>query len=175
MRDWKKGRGRLTFLFLIAIFALCLPAGASAAQIYTDTVNGLEYHYTSTDGRFAGTASGSLAGLWTVNVQHSPLCLSCTPTATINGGSFTIGTTLNFVPTPVTGSITSGTIRVIKRGASCTKQTFLIQGNLDSVGQGQGDTGSGTMNATLTHYRRSILGRCVTYAAGVSGTLNLNF
>lgn len=174
-RGWKTGRGKFSLPFLVAIVALCVPAGATAAQTYTDTVNGYEYYYTSTDGRFAGSASGPLAGVWNVNVQHSPLCLSCTPTATISGGNFMIGTTLNYVPTPVTGRITSGTIRVIKRGTACTKQTFLIQGDLDSVGQVNGNTGSGTMTATLTHYRRSVLGRCVTYGASVSGTINLSF
>src|SRR5262249_16041389 len=159
-------------LVLVAITALCAPISASAAQTYTDTINGLEYSHTSTDGRFAGTASGALAGLWNVNVKHSPLCLSCTTTATITPGGFTIGTTRRNTPTPVPAPIAAGTIHVVKRGASCTKQTFLIQGDLDSVGQvGQGDNGSGTMTATLIHYRRSVLGRCVTYAAGVSGTI----
>jgi hypothetical protein len=175
LKVWKPGRARVSLLVPVAVIALCLPISASAAQTYTDTINGFEYSYTSTDGRFAGTASGFLAGLWSVDVKHSPLCLSCTTTATITGGSFTIGTTLNFIPSPVTGRIASGTIHVVKRGASCTKQTFLLQGDLDSVGRGQGPNGSGTMTATLTHYRRSVLGRCVTYAAAVSGTINLNF
>ena len=173
MRQWKTGLAKLALLLLVGIVPLGVPMGASAAQTYTDTVSGLEYHYTSTDARFAGTASGALAGLWSVDVQHSPLCLSCMPTATISGGSFTIGTTLSYVPTPITGRIVSGTIRVIKRGEFCTNQTFRIQGDLDSVGQGA--TGSGSMTATLTHYRRSLLGRCVTYGASVSGTINLNF
>jgi hypothetical protein len=34
-------------------------------------------------------------------------------------------------------------------------------------------SGSGAFNVTLTHYRRSIFGRCVSYSASVRGTLSL--
>ena len=33
--------------------------------------------------------------------------------------------------------------------------------------------GSGTMSVRLTHYRRKILGRCITYGASVAGTVSL--
>ena len=61
---------------------------AFAAQSYTDTVSGHEYYATSTDGKFAGTATGSLPGTWNADVQHTTLCISCSTTATITGGSF---------------------------------------------------------------------------------------
>src|SRR5439155_12647740 len=74
-------------LIVLAACALGLPAGASAAQSFSDTITGHEYYATSTDGRFAGSAAGSLSGDWHADVQHTPLCISCTATATISGGS----------------------------------------------------------------------------------------
>jgi len=43
------------------------------------------------------------------------------------------------------------------------------------VGSWNRGAGSGAFTATLTHYRHSILGHCITYAASVSGTLSLSF
>jgi hypothetical protein len=75
---------------LAAAFARGLASGAAAATTYTDTISGYEYYATSTDGKFAGTASGPLPGSWVADVQHTPLCLSCATTATITGGSFSL-------------------------------------------------------------------------------------
>ena len=72
----------------LAVIALCITASAVAANTYSDTISGYEYYFTSTDGRFAGSASGALPGSWNADVQHTPLCLSCTPTATITGAAF---------------------------------------------------------------------------------------
>jgi hypothetical protein len=168
-------RLRTITLLATALFALAIPAGASAAQSYSDTISGHEYYATSTDGRFAGTASGALPGNWNADVQHTKLCLSCTPTATITGGSFALATVLGGVPTLVTGTFTGGTVQVVDKGANCTNQTFSVNGILGSVGPWYRGQGSGTFAATLTHYRTSILGSCVTYGASVNGTLNLSF
>jgi hypothetical protein len=168
-------RLRATTLIGIAALALAVPAVASAAGTYNDTISGHEYYYTSTDGRFAGTASGALPGGWNADVQHTKLCLSCIPTATITGGSFSLATALRGVPTPVTGRFTGGTVQVINKGTDCTNQTFAVDGLLGSVGPWSSGHGSGTFRATLTHYRRSILGSCVTYGASVTGALSLSF
>ena len=163
-------------LILVALVVLAVAAPQSAlAATYGDTVSGYEYYATSTDGRFAGTASGSLPGAWNANVQHTALCISCTPTATITGGTFALSTTLHSVPTVVTGKFTGGAINVTNVGTGCTKQTFAIKGKLTHVGPWNQGVGSGTFTATLTHYRHSILGHCITYAASVSGTLSLSF
>jgi hypothetical protein len=168
---------RLRTITLIgaSMLALATPVGALAAQTYNDTISGHEYYYTSTDGRFAGTASGALPGDWNADVQHTKLCLSCTPTATITGGSFSLATTLGGIPTLVTGKFTGGTVQVINKGANCTNQTFAVDGILGSVGPWYSGHGSGTFAATLTHYRTSILGSCVTYGASVRGTIDLTF
>jgi hypothetical protein len=157
------------------MLALAAPSGALAAQAYSDTISGHEYYYTSTDGRFAGSASGALLGHWNANVQHTKLCLSCTPTATVTGGSFSLATTLHGIPTLVTGTFTGGTVQVINKGAHCTNQTFAVHGILGSVGPWYRGHGTGTFTTTLTHYRTSVLGSCVTYGASVKGTLGLTF
>ena len=164
---------RLLILLIAVVLLLVAPATAAAAQTYNDTISGFEYAFTSTEGRFAGTASGALPGSWNANVQHTPLCLSCTPTATITGGSFSLATTHNGFPALVSGAFVGGTVQVMNVGSNCTNQTFAVNGILGNVGWWSSGTGSGTFRATLTHYRRSILGRCVTYGASVRGTLSL--
>jgi len=159
----------------LATLALYAPASTLAAQTYSDTISGYEYFATSSDGKFAGSAAGALPGAWNADVQHTPLCVSCTPTATITGGSFSLATTLNSIPALVTGVFSGGTVQVIDVGAGCTNQSFAVNGILGNVGPWYSGSGSGTFSATLTHYRRPIFGRCITYAASVMGTLALNF
>ena len=122
-------------------------------------------------GRFAGTAAGALPGGWNADIRHTQLCLTCTPPATNTGGSFqlTTGTTL------VTGDFTRGTVQVTNAGANCTNQTFAVNGVLGHVGRWFAGSGTGTFAVTLTHYRRTILGSCVTYGAKVAGTLSVTF
>jgi hypothetical protein len=155
--------------------AVVVPGSALAAQTSSDTITGYEYYATSTDGRFAGAASGDLPGSWNADVHHTALCLVCTPTATITGGSFLLATVLNGIPTLVTGSFTGGTVQVTNVGANCTNQTFAVDGDLGSVGAWYGGSGTGSFNVTLTHYRRSIFGSCITYGASVGGTLTVTF
>jgi hypothetical protein len=168
-------RVRTIMLLGVAMLALVAPSGVFAAQASSDTISGHEYYYTSTDGKFAGSASGELPGGWNADVQHTKLCLSCTPTATITGGSFSLATTLGGIPTLVTGTFTGGTVQVINKGANCTNQTFAVDGILGNVGPWYSGHGSGNFLATLTHYRTSILGSCVTYGASVKGSLSLTF
>jgi hypothetical protein len=155
----------------LGVIALCITASAVAANTYSDTISGYEYYFTSTDGRFAGSASGALPGSWNADVQHTKLCLSCTPTATITGGSFSLATG----STLVTGTFTGGTVQVTNVGLNCSNQTFAIRGILGSVGRWYGGGGTGTFSATLTHYRHWLFGSCVTYGASVRGTLSLTF
>jgi hypothetical protein len=164
-------RRRLLFVFALAAVAFFSATSSALAAHYSDTITGHEYYFTSTDGRFAGTASGSLPGAWNADVRHTPLCLSCTPTATITGGSFSLATTY----TLVTGRFTGGTVQVINRGANCTNQTFDVEGILGNVGRWYTGTGTGRFSVILTHYRRRILGSCVSYAASVNGTLSLTY
>ena len=159
----------------VAVSALCVAATAKASQTYVDAIHGYEYFFTSTEGRFAGTASGALPGSWNARVHHTPLCYTCTPTATIDGGSFSLATVFNGRPALVTGSFTGGTVQVMSRGANCTNQTFDVEGRLGNVGLWYAGSGHGMFSATLTHYRHRVLGVCVIYAASVSGSLSLTF
>ncbi len=52
-------------------------------------------------------------------------------------------------------------------------QRYAVHGVLDDVGSGAARRGTGTLNATLTHYRTKIFGHCVTYSASISGSLSL--
>jgi hypothetical protein len=163
---------RRTLLILaVWLVALWASSSAAAAQTYRDTIRGYEYYFTSTDGRFAGSASGALAGSWNANVRHTRLCLSCSPTATITGGSFSLATPY----TLVTGTFTGGTVQVKNVGANCSTQTFDVEGILGNVGRWYSGSGNGTFSATLTHYRRSLFGSCITYGASVAGTISLTF
>lgn len=160
---------------LAIVAASAATTSAQATHTYQDAISGHEYYFTSTDGRFAGTASGALPGAWSADVRHTALCLICHPTATITGGSFSLVTVLHSVPTLVTGVFTGGTVQVTNVGANCTNQTFDVEGVLGNVGPGHVGTGTGLFSSTLTHHRHRIFGVCITYAASVSGTLTLNF
>lgn len=157
----------------LALLLLSLPAVARAAQTYNDTITGYEYYATSTDGRFAGTATGALPGSWNADVQHTALCLSCTPTATITGGSFALAVSNSSML--VTGRFRGGYVQVTNVGANCTNQSFYVHGILGSVGRWYSGSGSGTFSATLVHHRHWVLGRCITYSASVTGALSLTF
>ena len=80
---------------LAALFGVTLaflsPLAASAAVSYADSLSGYEYNATSTEGRFAGQATGALPGAWAATVDHTPL----SPGAAVTGGSFMLATVLN--------------------------------------------------------------------------------
>jgi hypothetical protein len=160
---------------VLATLALWAPGSVAAAQTYSDTTSGFEYFATSTDGKFAGTAAGSLPGGWNADVQHTPLCLSCDTTATITGGSFSLATTISDIPVLVTGAFSGGTVQVTNVGANCTNQTFAVDGVLGSVGAWSSGSGSGTFSATLTHYRHRVFTSCITYGASIAGAIDLTF
>jgi hypothetical protein len=163
---------RLLVLICVAVLAAVLAPLASAAT-YTDTLKGIEIAASSTEGTFAGTASGALPGSWTVVVDHTPLSSSG---ATITSGDFTIETVLNNLPTLVTGTLaTGGTVTVVNAGFGCTNQKFAIYAPLVDVGPWHGGPGTGLFTGTLTHYRYSVFGRCITYSASVSGGVTVSF
>jgi len=155
---------------VVAATALVIsPAAAMAAPTSSDSVSGLEYAATSTQGRFVGIASGALPGVWSVTVDHTPLGTS----AAITGGDFHLATRLDGTLTAVTGDFTAGTVRQLSGFTGCASQRFAVHGVLDKVGSGAAHRGTGTLNATLTHYRTTIFGQCLTYSASVTGSLSL--
>jgi hypothetical protein len=154
---------------IVAAAALFIsPASAIAATTSPDSVSGLEYAATSTQGRFVGIASGALPGAWSVTVNHTPLGTS----AAITGGDFHLAS-LDGTLTAVTGDFTAGTIRQLSGFTGCASQRYAVHGVLADVGSGAARRGTGTLDATLTHYRTKIFGQCLTYSASVRGSLSL--
>jgi hypothetical protein len=149
------------------VVLVLVPATAVAGtRTYTFNVSGTEVSATSTTGRFAGTASGSALGTWYAEVVHDPLG----GRANIRpGGSFGMALHQAEPAYLVSGQFSGGTITVTSPGANCTNQVYTVDGYLRNVSV----TGTGHVVATLTHHRRSVLGRCWLYAATVGGTVTL--
>jgi hypothetical protein len=145
------------------------PGSAAAAATYTDSISGYEYAATSTQGSFAGTASGSLPGAWSATVDHTPLGT----VAKITGGDVYLATYLNGGSTSVTGDFTGGTVRQLSGFTGCASQQYAVNGSLGDVGFGSVGTGTGSFAGTLTHYRTKIFGHCVIYSATITGSLTL--
>jgi hypothetical protein len=152
---------------LVASLVVLVPATAEAGtKTYRFTVSGTEVSATSTTGRFVGTASGSALGTWYAEVIHDPLGAS----ANIRpGGSFGMALHQAEPAYLVSGQFSGGTITVNNPGANCTNQVYTVNGSLRNVSV----TGTGQFVATLTHHRRSVLGRCWLYAATIGGTVTL--
>lgn len=165
------GRRCLPLVFLAGMLLLLSASIAAAATTRTDTVKGAEVAFTSTQGSFAGYAGGDLPGTWTAVIDHTPL----SPDATITGGTFTLATLIHWVPKTVEGTFASGgTVTRVYREAGCGIQKYAVKDDLVDVGV-DGGSGTGHVNATLTHYRHSVLGHCVAYAATISGSVKLAF
>jgi hypothetical protein len=159
---------RIAAAVLVASLVVLVPATAVAeSKTYTFNISGTEVSATSTTGRFVGTASGSALGTWYAEVNHDPLGAS--PASIRPGGSFGMALHQAEPAYLVSGQFSGGTITVRDSGARCTNQVYGVDGYLRNVSV----TGSGHFVATLTHHRRSVLGRCWLYAATVSGTVAL--
>jgi hypothetical protein len=159
---------RIATAVLVASLVVLVPATAVAeTKTYRFTISGTEVSATSTTGRFVGAASGSALGTWYAEVNHDPLGAS--PAAIRPGGAFGMALDQAAPAYVVSGQFSGGTITVDKRGDGCTNQVYTVDGNLRNVSV----TGTGHVVATLTHHRRSVLGRCWLYAATVGGTVTL--
>jgi hypothetical protein len=158
---------RIAAAVLAASLVVLVPVTAGAAtKTYSFSISGTEVSATSTTGRFVGTASGSALGTWYAEVIHDPLGAS----ANIRpGGSFGMALHQAEPAYVVSGQFSGGTITVNNSGANCTNQVYTVDGYLRNVSV----TGTGHVVATLTHHRKSVLGRCWLYAATVGGTVTL--
>jgi hypothetical protein len=149
-----------------------LPATATAQTTpdsYTYRVSGAEVYASSTVGRFVGTASGGgTTGTWYAEVVHDRLGTN----AAIRGGSLSMVLSNPAPAYTVAGRFVPCPDCYITRtnaGANCTNQVYTVHGELADVTVSE----EGSFDVTLTHYRRSVLGRCVTYSATVNGTVTL--
>jgi hypothetical protein len=168
-------KGPALSIALALAAALVMTVTAAASNTYTERIHGTELpNATPTEGQFVGEASGSFAGAWYIDVRHQVLA---NHPVSITGGSFRINTLINGWPDEIRGSFKpwSGTVTQIKGFGGCTNQQFAVKGDLVRVGV-DGGSGTGTFQATLTHYRANIwLVGCVVYSASISGSVSLNF
>jgi len=157
-------------VLLVSLVVLVPATAVAATKTYRFSISGTEVSATSTTGRFVGTASGSALGTWYAEVVHDPLGGGVGAHVAIrSGGSFGMALAQAEPAYVVSGQFSGGTITVKDSGARCTNQVYAVDGDLKNVSV----TGTGHFAATLTHHRRSVLGRCWLYAATVGGTVTL--
>jgi hypothetical protein len=157
-------------ILLVSLVVLVPATAVAETKTYRFAISGTEVSATSTTGRFVGAASGSALGTWYAEVNHDPLGGGVGARVAIrSGGSFGMALAQADPAYVVSGQFSGGTITVINPGAGCTNQVYAVDGSLRNVSV----TGTGHFVATLTHHRRSVLGRCWLYAATVAGTVTL--
>jgi hypothetical protein len=157
-------------VLLVSLVVLVPATAVAATKTYRFSISGTEVSATSTTGRFVGTASGSALGTWYAEVIHEPLGGGVGASVDIrSGGSFGMALHQAEPAYVVSGQFSGGTIKVINAGDHCSNQVYAVDGDLRNVSV----TGTGHFAATLTHHRRSVLGRCWLYAATVGGTVTL--
>jgi hypothetical protein len=167
-----RSRLRLAVAPIALAAAIAVPGTVLAATVSdTYTIRGAEYYATSTQGRFAGGASGNTgdSATWQATVNHTPLADS----AEITGGTARLATSRFVV---VRGEFSGGDVTLVSRQAGCGIETYDVDGALENVTRSDSSAvGSGEFTATLTHYRAFLFGACRTYSATVRGTIELSF
>jgi hypothetical protein len=168
---------RRSLLAALAV-AVALPAAASSEPVSSSfTISGREYAFTSTRGFFAGNGNGNRGGTayWNATVKHDKLGPS---PAYVNGGSVAITVRDGGISVDaIVGTFArhGGTIATLVRGENCTNQKYLVTGRLERVLTTSTSNGTGSLSATLTHYRHRVLGRCLAYKASVAGTVTFAY
>ncbi len=146
-------------LALLAI-AVALGAGAGAAvgapRLSAEaTLTGIEVvPVSSTRGTFVGVATGGLRAAWRAQIVHEELRTG--PQVAITGGTFQLlvdGRRL------VRGPVTGGSVTVLDKGSGCRNQRYRVE-TASAIG---------SFSGTLTHLRRTVLGRCLVYSATIAG------
>jgi hypothetical protein len=147
---------------LAAALAVVLAPVIAASTSVPYSISGIEYAANSTEGRFAGVAvAAGDRGTWLTVVDHTVLSGG---TATITGGTFSYDGRVR----DVQGGFTGGSLTQTGGFTGCVNETFAVVGALALVVP---TGGTGAFNATLTHYRTRLFGRCITYGATVKGTV----
>jgi hypothetical protein len=156
---------------VVAGVGVTAPAAPAASS--TISLSGVEVAATSTRGTFVGKGHGpgGTKVAWTAVVKHTALRGGA---ARITGGSFAMGTLRGGHRLNVhSGMFTGGSVRLLASAAGCHDQRYAVRGRLARVKSPTTGGGTGTVSIRLTHHRRGILGRCVTYGASVTGTVSL--
>jgi hypothetical protein len=158
-------------ILAIALASLTTTTALAATVSSQYSVNGYEYYATSTQGRFAGTATGNTgdSATWRAVINHSPL----TTAATITGGYADLATS-RFVA--IHGTFASGTVTLVSQEPGCGTQTYRVTGSLVNVTRSDRPiVGTAGFQAVLIHYRTSVFGSCLVYSARVSGVIDIRF
>ena len=141
-----------------AVSSLVLAGAGVASSGYSAGIAGTEIPpISSTLGTFAGVASGPLGAAWRVQISHDPLASG--PTVAVTGGRYSFVAVSGLL----SGRVTGGFVTVVDRGRGCGDQRYRVTLELEH----------GRFEGTLVHHRRSLLRRCVLYAATVSGNVSL--
>ncbi len=158
---------------MVILFAqLGLPGVARGGAYETYSLTGYEVWFTPTVGSFAGTGSGQAGPLsaWYGSIEHSPVI---SPSGTITGGWATL---YRLDGVRISGQLSSGFVQQTNEGAGCTDESHAVTGLLTGVSRsGVTEVGAGVFRASLVHHRVWVFGRCISYAASVSGTISLAF
>jgi hypothetical protein len=146
---------------LAAALAVVLAPVIAASTSVTYAISGVEYAASSTVAKFAGVAVATDDfGTWLAVIDHTVLSGG---SAAITGGTFSYDGRIR----DVQGLFTGGSLTQTGGFSGCVKETFAVAGALTVTSP----TGSGSFSATLTHFRKVIFGRCITYAATVKGAV----
>lgn len=141
----------------VVTLTITLAAGAAAhgASPQSATLTGIEViPVSSTRGTFVGVASGGVRAAWRAQIVHEELRTG--PRVAITGGTFQL---LLDDRRLLRGPVTGGSVTVIDRGSGCRNQRYRVE-TVAAIG---------SFTGTLTHLRRSALGRCLVYGATISG------
>ena len=158
----------------LALLAL-LPTTAFAASTANERISGVETGIPSACGpsgsldsisSFAGTASGTINGVWSASVCHTELSIGGAA-ATISGGAYQVSGFSGWRFVRVSGTFVSGSVgpgtesdHTIKGVGTCT-QVFGV--NIKG-------TGPAVFAATLVHYGAFFTGSCHVFSATLNGT-----
>jgi hypothetical protein len=118
---------------------------------------------------FAGTASGTINGVWSASVCHSELSINGAM-ATISGGHFLVSGFVHWRYVTTSGIFTSGSIGTghetdyVANGVGTCTQVF-----------GLSLTGTGTFTATLVHYGAFFDRSCHVLSATLKGTGHIKY
>lgn len=123
------------------------------------TLTGIEVPpISSTRGTFVGVGRSSVPFTWRAQIVHR--ALSTGATVPITGGRLSVVTARG---ARASGIVTGGSVTVVDRGPRCTSQRYRVE-TVSNIG---------TFVGTLTHHRRSLLGRCLITSASVEGSGSL--
>jgi len=161
----------LTGLAVVVATAVAVSGAAAATGLSTVyAVSGIETSIpTNNTSTFAGAAvgSGGDAAVWKASVVHQALSncpFGSNTSCAITGGLFSLtsssGAQLN-------GSFTGGSVTPVSQQTPCGKQIFSVAGALATT------SGPASFTARLTHYRTLLFGRCITYFANITGSVQL--